>query len=394
MQKIQKPLLVNKDFQNLYYQFQDFYNSKKYFELINLYEHFLNSYNYLEHCFIDFNIVVDITLYVALACFNLNEYEKAKKILTEFEDFYLSFKRRYCFHKERLNKKDYSTIPEFDSKILVGYMNDTLREFNCNSRIRFYNNLGYACYKCEQYDEAIKYYKKTLSIKPNNIQLIVGYHQAVYYRTSPHCLKETDRINIINDINRIKKIESSYDTYLAIGKLYYFLGEFSTALNYINIAISYLQNGIDTCHKEISAYDWISRIAYKQKQYSTASIFYEKIIDKLVEDTSNNLCNHEEIHPKPELYKMLNFLNETKQFIADRETSNLNKSIWAGIFITTIFGLIDCYKNIGFSKLYCFAIGLFIFILGCIIVKNKIKYLDVFPNIYKRIKKSIKLLKK
>ena len=382
MQKIQTPLLVDKNFQELYCQFQEFYNSKKYFELIYLYEQFLNSYNYLEHCFIDFNLVIDVILYVALACFNLNEYEKAKIYLTNFEDFYLSYKRRYCYHKERLNKKKYATIPEFDSKILVGYMNDTLREFNQNNKIRFYNNLGYAYYKCEQYDKAIEYYKKTLSIQPNNIQLIVGYHQAVYYRTSPHCLKEKERININNDINKIKKFESNYDTYLAIGKLYYFLGEFSTALNYINIAISFIQGGIDICHKEISAYDWISRIAYKQKQYSTASIFYEKIIDKLVEDAGNNLSNHEEIHPKPELYKMLNFLNETKQFIADRETSNLNKSIWAGIFITSIFGLIDCFKTQEFSLPCCIGIGVFIFILGCIIVKNKIKYLEISKSLF------------
>ena len=114
MQKIQTPLLVDKNFQELYCQFQEFYNSKKYFELIYLYEQFLNSYNYLEHCFIDFNLVIDVILYVALACFNLNEYEKAKIYLTNFEDFYLSYKRRYCYHKERLNKKKYATIPEFD----------------------------------------------------------------------------------------------------------------------------------------------------------------------------------------------------------------------------------------------------------------------------------------
>ena len=204
MQKIQTPLLVDKDFQNLYNQFVEYYNSKKYFELINLYEIFLNTCNYLEHCFVDFNMVVDVTLYVALACFNLNEYEKAKNYLTKFEDFYLSYKRRYCYHKERLNKKKYSTIPEIDSKIIVEYMNDTLKEFNHNNKIRFYNNLGYAHYKCGQYDEAIKYYKKTLLMKPDNIQLIVGYHQAVYYRISPHYLKKLDRINIINDIDRIK----------------------------------------------------------------------------------------------------------------------------------------------------------------------------------------------
>ena len=42
----------------------------------------------------------------------------------------------------------------------------------------------------------------------------------------------------MEDIVKIQKMNSSYETYLALGKLHYFLGAYSQALNYIHIAIS------------------------------------------------------------------------------------------------------------------------------------------------------------
>lgn len=83
---------------------------------------------------------------------------------------------------------------------------------------------------------------------------------------------------------------------------------------------------------------------------------------------------------------MLKFLNETKQFIADEENSKLHKSIWAGIFITSIFGIIQCHYENHFNTQICLSLAFGIFILSCIIIKCNIKFFDFlkkyFPTYY------------
>ena len=375
------------DFNEIYNKCFDLYQTQKFIDVINEYENLLNSTTYKDHCFIDFNMIVDITIFAALSCFSIGEYQKAKTYLSNFEEIYYVFKRTYFILMQNLRKKTFTTITERDTKALVNYISGALKDFNTNSKLRFYNNLGYAYYKCEEYKDAIKCYKKTLTMLPNNVQLIVGLHQAEYYSNNPHKLNKKFKAKLLEDIVKIQKMNSSYETYLALGKLHYFLGAFSQALNYIHIAISTIH---DNKEQEIYAYDWISRIAYKQKQYSTASIFYEKIIKSLVQNTNPVIINHEEIHPKPELYKMLKFLNETQQFIADEENSKLHKSIWAGIFITSIFGIIQCYYENHFNLKICLLLAFGIFILSCIIIRCNIKFFDFlkkhFPTYYNLVR--------
>ena len=377
----------NIDISETYDKCLELYKTQKFIDVINLYEELLNSPKYNEHRFVDFNMVVDITIYAALSCFNMGEYQKAKAYLSDFEEFYYIFKRMYFLLMQNLRKKTFLRMSEKDTKVMVNYINNSLKDFNSNSKLRFYNNLGYAYYKCEEYKEAIKYYKKTLTMSSNNIQLIVGLHQAEYYSNNPHKLNKKFKAKLLEDIVKIKQMDSCYETYLALGKLHYFLGDYSRALNYIHIAISSIH---DNNEQAIYAYDWISRIAYKQKQYSTASIFYEKIIESLVQNTNSSIINHEEIHPKPELYKMLSFLNETKQFIADEENSKLHKSIWAGISITSIFGIIECYYENIFNIKYCILLALGIFVLSCVIIRSNIRFFDFlkkyFPTYYGIVK--------
>ena len=87
---------------------------------------------------------------------------------------------------------------------------------------------------------------------------------------------------------------------------------------------------------------------------------------------------------------MLKFLNETKQFIADEENSKLHKSIWAGIFITSIFGIIQCRYENHFNAQICLSLAFGIFILSCIIIKCNIKFFDFlkkyFPTYYNLVR--------
>lgn len=376
-------------FQDFCSDFYDLYDKQKYLNIIQLFDQFSNSNNYDEMCFKYFNYVVGITILTAISYCNIGDYKNAKDILVFLEDTYYIFKRYYYLLIQILRRHYFINISQEDAKELVKHINKTLQEFNKHLRLRFYNNLAYVHYKNELYKDAIRYYKKTLPYAPNNVQIIVGYYQAIYYSQPKHCVQGEYKKTLEIAIKQILSLEANFDTYLALGKLHYFLGEHQKALNFINIAINVLKQDDLKNLKEIYAYDWISRIAYKQKQYSTASVFYEKIIDSLVKEQGRNFIDHEAIHPKPELYKMLKFLNETKQLIANQETSKLNKSIWSGIIITSIFGVIQFHYEQHFDMVHCFYLLLGIFLISCIIIRAEIKFFDFiqkyFPTYYKLI---------
>ena len=382
---------IQKTTENAFLDFYDIlyglYESKKYLEIISRYNKFKNSPKFSLILFKYFVFVVDMTILTSISYCNIGDYNKAKEIMLFLNDEYYLYKKRYYFLTREKKNTKLSEKEKQEIKDVTNFINITLREFNQNFRFRFFNNLAYVHYKNKQYKEALSYYKKALSYDCANLQLIVGKYQSLYYANKEHrfCLKERNKL--LKDIETIKEMNSSFDTYLALGKLYYFNQEIDVALNYVNIAISTLnEDNQNRISKEIYAYDWISRISYKQKNYATASIFYEKIIESLIKDENEIFIDHEGIHPKPELHRMLTYLNETKQHLADAETSNLNKSIWAGIFITTIFGLIQCHYDSRIPDINCLYIFIFVFFTGCVIVRCDIKFFkclkEYIPSFY------------
>lgn len=368
--------LVN--FNRIIYQL---YDNKNYLEIIRLYNIHFNSKNFYEKCFFNFNIVVNIVLLVTNSYCCIGNYAKALEHMIILDDSYYIYKRTYFLLMQILRTKDFKKINKEDAQAIVQNFNENLRIFNKDFRLRFYNNLAYIHYKRGTYKEAIEYYKKAIPYAPDNIQLLIGYYQAVYYGgNKTHCINGEIKKELINNIDKIMQQQASFDLYLALGKLHYFIGEYQQAFTFVNLALDTLSES-EKNKKEIYAYDWISRISYKLKQYATASIFYEKIIDSLIKSSENAIIEQETIHPKPELYKMLKFLNETKQYIASEETSKLSKSIWAGIIITTIFGLIECFKNYEFSTETCIFLGLGIFIITYAVLHCEIRFTN-FLNIH------------
>ena len=125
-----------------------------------------------------------------------------------------------------------------------------------------------------------------------------------------------------------------------LGKLYYFIRKEDYALNYIQNALK-----LDSSIK-IYAYDWLSRIMYHKRQYSIAVNYYNKVIELLVDsDSSSNSDDFSTIHPKPILSEMLKYLNETNEYVTKHDVHYINKTIWAGILITAIYGTADVWKN-------------------------------------------------
>lgn len=140
------------------------------------------------------------------------------------------------------------------------------------------------------------------------------------------CLNEKYR----KTIKLLMKQETNFDTLLSIGKILYFLGDYDSALNYVQNAIELNIMNKNSSPQMIFAYDWLSRIAYKEKRYTVAANFYEKIIDKIISDSDSILANGI-IHQKPKLSDMVRYLNETKDLVAKGEIHYINKTIWEAI---------------------------------------------------------------
>lgn len=288
-----------------------------------------------------FNAFVGIYLLVSISYSILGHYEKALGTMIELNNKYHRVKNIYYVFMQILRHKDFETISKEDAQEIVNHFNITLREFNKNARIRFYNNFAFCYYKNELYSSAIEFYEKALLYNRKDMQLIIGKNQALYEHYN-HSLSKEVIATLKVDIKKLSTLQTNFDVYLSICKLYYFIGDFEKALKYVNLALNII--GEENKEREIYAYDWISRIAYKSKKYATAAIFYEKIIEKLIVCNKNYIIN-EEIHPIPELNKMFEFLTQCKEKITKHDIHYINKSIWAGIIVATLLEFFEIYSG-------------------------------------------------
>lgn len=294
-------------------------------------------------------------IYKGLAYIELSEYAKAVDVLLLVEKDYirlLDLKSRYKKQKRESFSQD-EILNEILHivNILISSVQDNLR--------KTFANLAFAYYKLKDYKNSIKYYKKAIYRDKKNPQLHLELSQA-QYRNIENKTKNVSWYNIIGKIqlqkeiivqskNYIKTIElykkqeTNFETLLSIGKLLYFLGDYQSSLNYVQNAIE-LCNTRETKHKKIFAYDWLSRIAYKEKKYAVAVSFYEKIIDNIISN-SNSISENGIIHQKPKLNDMVKYLNEVKDLVSQSEVHYFNKSIWGGIITGIILETAEIYAS-------------------------------------------------
>ena len=200
--------------------------------------------------------------------------------------------------------------------------------------------MAYTCYKLKKYKDAIKYYKKALVRSKKDIQLNLGIAQS-QYRIYKLFLPRKVKIWFRKTIENFSECETSFDTLLAIGKMYYFLKEYEIALSFVQKALECAQA---EPQNKIYAYDWLSRIAYKTKHHSVAIHFYEEIIKCLVEYPDNQ---QDVIHPKPKMYDMLKYLNKNKKIVRNQEIRVVWYTVIVSIIFTIFFGIIS---NLEFFK--------------------------------------------
>ena len=365
------------------------FDNKAYLELINLInsqEPLIKSYSSpvtnifcLNEKFVPF-------IYQGLAYIEIAEYKSAIDIFLLIENDYenlLSIKKYY----KTLNKKSSN-----DSEIFKEVF-DAINEQITNVRdnlAKTFSNLAFAYYKLKDYENSIKYYKKAIYRDKKNPQFHMELSQAQYRHIEQKSkkikwfhLKEKQKLKTdknkqkecyLKTINLLKKQETSFETLLSIGKLLYFLGDYNSALNYIQNAVDYSIANKDSSIKIIFAYDWLSRIAYKEKRYAVAANFYEKIIDNIISN-NESISENGIIHQKPKLSDMVRYLNETKDLVSKGETRNIEKTIWAGIITGIILETAEIY-----SSKYSFKIPFFMFI---ILFLASIMFIKIWNKMFK-----------
>ena len=382
-----------KDFDNLY----ELYENQKYLDVISNFEKLVNQIDSVEFL-VHIDLAISVYKAVFSSCIFLVMYESALNYILQAENLYKKYKSIY---KQVLkNRKDLlQKNPNNKRKLraIISEMAQFLETFNEKGKFELYINIAFAYYKNKKYSEACKYYEKINIEKirkylnyQDYMQYCVGRIQAIYYCYHHKKFPDTFYKKVENYINELKKMPSDVEVLLSLGKLYYFIGNEKKALNFIESALM-----LNNDKNKIYAYDWLSRITYHQKKYRLAQNFYKKIISILVESKDVQINNFSSIHPRPILFDMLKYLNETEELLAKQETIGLNKSIWAGIFITSIFGLIDLYsKHWSIQKLG--VLFLIIVLLALMIMYFKIdfwgwcqKHLPVYSKLVNRILKKL-----
>ncbi|CDE44631.1 unknown [Clostridium sp. CAG:768] len=329
---------------------RNLFRSKKYIEVITVVKKLqrMIDLTFLDYSY--FNNKVVCLIYQGLSYVELGFYKEAYFVFNQISEKFAKLKQDKITLKNIIRY----TIDKYQAKMAKEAL-DMLEEqfllFYHSNYVNFLSNFAYICYKLEDYETAIIYYKKALYKRSKDIQLNLGIAQAQYYAHRKHF-----KFNLLNKIfynhtpSDIKvqykktiemffRMETSFDTLLAIGKMYYFCEEYSTSLIFVQKALELAK---DQPNARIHAYDWLSRIAFKTKHYEVAAEYYHQIISELINCSD---YTPEVIHPKPNLYKMLEYLTQNKEQIRKHDVHYINKSIWGGIIAAVILESFEIYSN-------------------------------------------------
>lgn len=380
------PNKINESFAALINEIKKLYSANKYLEVIELVNK-KNDFMYseiLDVVCLDKKIICII--YQGLAYIELNEYQMAIRTFLIADEKYQDLKDFKQYAKHNLSQFD----PK--QKRILQLINAQIALIKPNLT-RLYSNLAYAYYKNKNYSSAEKYYKKALIRDKKNCRLHLELSQNNYKRLveETKTLKWYNRFILERKFKNKKtkyeieckktldlclKQESNFENLLAIAKLYFFIEENQKALNYVQKALELNKDMNDSQNNNrnlIFAYDWLSRIAYKEKNYLAASQFYEKLIELLLKYSDNNFEDGIK-HHIPKLSDMAKYLNETKHKVTKSEIHYINKTIWGGILAGIVLESAEIIASTGnISVTHILTIMLTILFIGG----------AIFINVYK-----------
>lgn len=322
--------------------------SKKYLEVIKEVDELrdLLDADYLDYSFFDDKAV--FLIYKGISYIELGLYNEALKSLLLIENKYESLKKARSFWKNLSRKPINNSIFKM-SKHACELIADQMRKFNSNNSYKYLSNIAYTCYKLKKYEDAIKYYKKALIRKKNKNDMLLNLGIAeAQYKLHKFRIPKSVKKWYLKTIDMLLKSKTDFDTLLAIGKMYYFLRDYDKALNFVQKALEFT---VEHPENKVFAYDWLSRIAYKKKNHSLAVGFYEDLVRCLVEypDGRQGMI----IHPKPQLYMMIKYLNDNKRIVKNKELRGVWYTVIVSLIVTVFFGLVDnhVYLKLKFFEL-------------------------------------------
>lgn len=352
------------------------FKEQKYIEILKIVK---NMQKTIDLVFLDysyFNNKVSCLIYAALSCAELGFYKQAKDIFQKINNKFAYLKYSKIALKGMIRYPDNKSQANM-AKELLDMLDEQIKLFDCTNHIHFLSNFAYICYKLGDYKSAIIYYKKALCRNSKDVQLNLGIAQAQYY-----FYRKRFKCDFLNDIfcnklpdeieNQYKKTiemlfkkDTNFDTLLALGKMYYFLGKYSRALIFVQKAIEIAK---DQPNARIHAYDWLSRIAFKTKHHEVAAEYYIQIIKEIIECSD---YTQDAIHPKPNLYKMFEYLTQNKEKIRKHDVHYINKSIWGGIIAAILLECFEIYSG-GMHNM------LFLILMIIIVVLVSVCYINVY----------------
>lgn len=143
-----------------------------------------------------------------------------------------------------------------------------------------------------------------------------------------------------------------FDTFFAIARLYYYLGEYKNATLYVQQAIAKAkdENG-NTCSIFAAiAYHYLARIAYKTGNNSTAINFYDKVIEFLMDHTAED--KDSDVHPRPVASDMVKYVQDNRTFIENALFCRTYLPLIITMILTIIVGLAQIYYSIDANQLH------------------------------------------
>ncbi len=331
-------------------EISNLFKNRKYLEIIKIVK---NSKKILDLDFLDysfFNNKVACLIYAGLSYAELGFYQDAYDTFSEVGKKFsnLKYSRLYWrgIAKYPTNKENFKM-----AKDALTMLQEQIDVFNMTNYVGYLSNMAYICYKLKNYKLAIIFYKKALVRKSKDIQLNLGIAQAQYYfyrkkykfeiLNNLFCshIPNEIRTNYTKTIDMLFRMDTSFDSLLAIGKMYYFLEDYPKSLLFVQKAIELVKEQPEA---KVHAYDWLSRIAFKTKHYEVAAEYYNQIIREIIECSE---YTQGAIHPKPNLYNMLEYLTQNKEKLRKHDVHYINKSIWGGIIAAIILECFEIYSG-------------------------------------------------
>ena len=149
-----------------------------------------------------------------------------------------------------------------------------------------YNRLTYAYTRKFQFDEAVRIGEKAIDLKLNNYYTHYFLGVACMIKAA-HNYETKSYTQAIDYLKKAIDLQSNYEpSYLVIGGIYMFIGEYEKARRYLNTAIKIEELNLHEGVKFVGAYVLMGNLDYREKRLDAALVNYRKSIRSL--DGSNH----------------------------------------------------------------------------------------------------------